>query len=69
MGIGDAIETMLTKVGITDDRVTKWLGRPCGCKERKEKLNRLGRWAVMVARGKIPMTEAASYLNEMLQEK
>ena len=53
-GIGDMVEKALTAIGITEERVTRWLGRPCGCRQRKEKLNRLGRWAAAVLRGERP---------------
>jgi hypothetical protein len=44
--LGDAVEKALSFVGITPDRVHKWLGHSCsGCAERKEKLNQLSRWA------------------------
>lgn len=49
-GFGDKIESALTLLGITKEKVEKWIGRPCGCKERKEKLNKLGRWAAKVMR-------------------
>lgn len=44
-GLGDKVERALTAVGITKQRVTRWVGRECGCEERKERLNRLGAWA------------------------
>lgn len=44
-GLGDLIESALTKVGITKDRVEQWVGGPCGCEERKQKLNNLTAWA------------------------
>ncbi len=44
-GLGDQVESALKLLGITKEKVEKWLGRPCGCKERQEKLNKLGRWA------------------------
>ena len=50
-GLGDHVEAALTKLGITSDRVEKWIGRKCGCRERKEKLNRLGAWAKKVLSG------------------
>ena len=43
--LGDAVERALTAVGITSERVTAFLGRECGCAERKRKLNDLGEWA------------------------
>lgn len=44
MGLGDLIEDALSKVGITKERVQRWLGE-CRCEERKEKLNYLSTWA------------------------
>lgn len=52
MPLGDAIHEALTQVGITDDRVARWLGRECsGCQRRREKLNALGAWAARIVRG------------------
>ena len=45
-GLGDRVEQVLTSVGITSERVEGWLGMPCGCKKRKEKLNKLGDWVL-----------------------
>lgn len=45
IGLGDAIGEALARVGVTEDRVSKWLGKPCGCWRRKRKLNRLSKWA------------------------
>lgn len=42
-GLGDMVAAGLAAVGITPERVSAALGRPCGCKERKQKLNELGR--------------------------
>lgn len=42
--LGDRIEDALTFVGITKERVEKWVGGPCGCSERQERLNRLDAW-------------------------
>lgn len=50
--LGDVIESALSSVGITQDRISGWLGRPCGCHERALKLNRLGEWAYRVLHGK-----------------
>jgi len=44
-GLGDLVEKALTKVGITKERVEQWVGGPCGCEERKRKLNTLTAWA------------------------
>lgn len=43
MGLGDMIKSGLTAIGITEERVSQALGRPCGCSERAEALNALGR--------------------------
>ena len=61
---GDIVETALSSVGITEDRVSEWLGQPCGCKERKEKLNRLDAWARRVASGKL--ADAKNYLEKII---
>ena len=62
--LGDMVENALTSVGITSERVTAWLGRPCGCVERKEKLNNLSRWAKRVVSGSTEKAE--EYLEEMI---
>lgn len=43
LGLGDMISAGLAAVGITPERVSKVLGRPCGCKERAAKLTEWGR--------------------------
>jgi hypothetical protein len=64
--LGDNVTAALKVVGITDKKVTKWLGRPCGCPERRERLNRLGAWAYRIITGQ---TEKASeYLEEILED-
>ena len=42
-GLGDMVKAGLSIVGITEERVSKALGKPCGCGARAEKLNQLGR--------------------------
>lgn len=42
-GLGDYVAAGLHRVGITKDRVSRVLGRPCGCLKRQMQLNRLGR--------------------------
>jgi hypothetical protein len=41
-GVGDYIEKALKFVGITGERVEKLIGKPCGCSERRKKINRVG---------------------------
>lgn len=52
-GLGSTISAALSSVNVTPERVEEWVGAPCGCKERQEKLDALGRWAARVARGKV----------------
>jgi hypothetical protein len=42
-GLGDLVKAGLSAIGITEERVSKAIGRPCGCSRRAEKLNELGR--------------------------
>jgi hypothetical protein len=42
-GLGDIVAGGLSAVGITKERVSRAIGRPCGCAKRQEKLNELGR--------------------------
>jgi hypothetical protein len=43
LGLGDLVAAGLSAVGITPERVARLTGRPCGCKRRRQALNRLGR--------------------------
>ncbi len=42
-GLGDRVASALSAVGITKERVEAVLGGPCGCDQRQEALNDLGR--------------------------
>lgn len=68
--LGDAVKRALDAVGITQERVERWLGRKCGCKERREKLNRLGRWAMQAARAFLfgSKDEAKKQLERLIDE-
>lgn len=66
MGLGDAAEKALSAVGITKERVERWLGRPCKCRQRQEKLNRFGYWVARVLSGKTERAE--EYLEEMIED-
>ena len=62
--LGDMIELALTKAGITKERVERWLGHPCNCKARQDKLNALSYWARRVlTRTK---DKAAEYLEDII---
>lgn len=50
--LGDIVSKALEKVGVTPERISEFLGRPCRCKERRAKLNSLSAWAVRVVSGK-----------------
>ncbi len=62
--LGDVIHSALSQLGITGDRVTRWVGKPCGCEERREKLNSLSRWAKRVVAGKVG--HAVAYLEDII---
>lgn len=62
--LGDEIERALTTVGITQDRVERWLGMSCGCEQRKARLNQLGNWAARIVSGKLH--KAVEYLNHII---
>lgn len=64
--LGDTVEAALSLVGITSERVEEWIGRPCGCPERKEKLNQLSRWAKRVLGGKLE--DAEKHLEDLVQQ-
>lgn len=69
--LGDQIESALTFVGITKERVSKFLGRECGCAERREKLNKLHSWAKQVVKKLMPgeqKEEATRYLTEIIDQ-
>lgn len=42
-GLGDMVKAGLSAIGITEERVSSVIGRPCGCSKRAEALNALGR--------------------------
>jgi len=50
MNLGDQLERGLSAVGITKQRVSRLLGRPCKCKERQRRLNELGQRAAEAVR-------------------
>ena len=42
-GLGDMVAAGLSAIGITKERVSAVVGGDCGCGQRQEKLNELGR--------------------------
>lgn len=65
--LGDTLESALTKVGITSERVEQFLGQPCGCEERKRKINQLDAWARRVVSGKL--ADAQDYLEKIISPR
>lgn len=41
-GLGDMVASGLKAVGITKERVSRVIGRPCACPERQAALNKIG---------------------------
>lgn len=64
--LGNLVESALSVVGITQDRVEKWVGGPCGCEERKRKLNSLHHWALRIVSGKVD--KASEYLEQIIDD-
>jgi hypothetical protein len=63
--IGDRIAEALARLGINDDIISVWVGAPCGCRERQEKLNALDLWARRILAGKID--RAKEFLTHILE--
>lgn len=63
-GFGDLISSALATVGITEERVSAWVGGECGCAARKDKLNRLGAWAASFIAG-----SPTEQIEAMIQEE
>lgn len=59
------VEATLKSVGITQERVSSWLGEECNCDERIQKLNQLHSWAREVITGKFQ--KAKECLEEILR--
>lgn len=65
-GLGDLVSKALSVVGLTEDRVSEFMGRPCGCKERRQRLNALTFWATRVLSGQTE--KAKEYLDAITGE-
>lgn len=63
--LGDRIQSALNTIGVTEDVVSRWLGKSCGgCEKRRQKLNSLDAWARRVLDGKLE--KAREYLEELM---
>jgi len=66
--VGDHVATILSAVGITKQRVSRLLGRPCKCKERQRRLNELGQQAAAAVRnltGQEPAADGTAETEEL----
>ena len=44
-GLGDVVESVLTSMGVTEERFKQWFGlKECNCSKRKKWLNNLFSW-------------------------
>ncbi len=66
--VGDVIAWGLRLIGVTDERVSRWIGTECGCRERRRRLNALSDWAWSVIKGRIPISKAREELDKMLAD-
>lgn len=64
--LGNVIEQALTSVGVTKERVERWLGGKCNCEERRERLNALHSWAVRVIVGR-KTDKAKEHLESLIE--
>ena len=62
-GLGSTVARALASVGLTEERVGRWLDG-CRCRERRERLNQLGHWARRVLRGRTDL--AKKYLQDIM---
>jgi hypothetical protein len=47
VGVGDVVESVLTKFGITEERFKSWFNlKECNCTKRKKWLNGLFSWRI-----------------------
>lgn len=65
--LGNVVSDALAKVGVTEERVNRILGRDCGCQRRVQNLNALDAWARRVMVGKVEY--AREYLQRILGEE
>lgn len=57
LGLGDIVAASLERIGITKERVSKWLGSPCHCSERQKRLNQLGKQIAAYIKADRPQSE------------
>lgn len=66
MLLGDAVKQALDRVGITQERVERWIGKGCNCAARQARLNALHRWAQAVLSGRPvhPMEDVSKHFTD-----
>ena len=71
-GVGRCLDEALYIVFGSEDYIDEqlsyireWLGKPCKCPDKREKVNRLWRWAKRVNGGDV--ANAEHYLDEILE--
>ncbi len=62
--LGDRVKSALAKIGVTEEAVSEWIGAPCGCEERRLKLNSIDLWARRVIGGKLH--KAGEFLSKLM---
>lgn len=67
MQLGNTISEALRLIGVTQDRVELYLGVPCNCPERIQRLNQLGAWAWRVVNGRT--VDALKYLETLIRSE
>lgn len=60
---GDDLEAALNYIGVTKERVSGWLGKPCKCPAYQQKLNQVGSWLQGLVSGKPKDTAKAEIEN------
>ena len=66
--LGDHVKNFLTAVGVTPERVSQWLGKPCGCTRRQEKLNEIHQAWKAWKDGSLKDPEAKNHVEQMTDE-
>ena len=66
--MGDMIEKALSSVGITEERVKKYVW--CRCKQRKQRFNEVHQWAEGVVKGLWgSVVEAKKHIEDVLAKE
>lgn len=58
---GDRVRDALKAIGVDEAEISAFLGVPCGCEERRQRLNSLDLWARRVLSGKLSSAKQFLY--------